>query len=58
VEAHGGRIWAEANAAAGHGTVMVVRLPLIARAAVPAPQPAPGEPPAFVVRRGGGDRTG
>jgi signal transduction histidine kinase len=56
VEAHGGRIRCEANTAAGRGTVMVVRLPVVARVAPTSPQPAPGEPPPFVVRHGGGDR--
>ncbi len=58
VEAHGGRIVAEPNTAAGHGTVMVVRLPIVARVQPPASQPAPGEPPPFVLRRSGVDRPG
>ncbi len=50
VEAHGGRIHAEANAAAGRGTVMVVRLPLTAQPPAGPPAAPTGEPPAFVVR--------
>lgn len=51
VEAHGGRIWAEPNLAAGRGTVITFRIP---RLVVVSPQPAlprAGEPPPFVVRR-------
>ncbi len=62
VEAHGGSIRAEENRAAGdeaggdeaggaRGTVIVVRLPVKAVATPRPPEPAPGEPPAFVVRR-------
>ncbi len=58
VEAHGGRIHAEANVAAGRGTVVVVRLPVKAQTTPAPPQPRPGEPPPFVVRRGGGDGAG
>ncbi len=53
VEAHGGRIHAEDNVAAGRGTVVVMRLPVKARTALPPALPKPGEPPPFVVRRGG-----
>jgi signal transduction histidine kinase len=50
VEAHGGRIWAEPNVAAGRGTVISFRVPRIApMSAEPIP---PGEPPPFVLRRG------
>ncbi len=55
VEAHGGRIWAEANRQAGHGTIFRVQLPIVART-VPTPPPASGEPPDFVLRRSGADR--
>jgi signal transduction histidine kinase len=51
VEAHGGRISAERNAAAGHGTVMRVRLPVRAAPHSLAPEVGAGEPPPFVVRR-------
>jgi signal transduction histidine kinase len=51
VEAHGGRIWAEANRQAGHGTIFRVQLPIVARS-TPTPAPASGEPPEFVLRRG------
>lgn len=50
VEAHGGSIRAEANAEAGRGTVVVVRLPVVARVAAEPPPPSTGEPPDFVVR--------
>jgi signal transduction histidine kinase len=51
VEAHHGRIWAEPNTTAGHGTVMRVQLPLQAeRRAIGAEAPPTGEPPPFVVR--------
>jgi signal transduction histidine kinase len=51
VEAHGGRIWAEPNAAAGRGTVMRVRLPPRAERRTLGAETAPtGEPPPFVVR--------
>ncbi len=52
VDAHGGDIHAEPNA--GGGTVVVMRLPIKARNTPPQPQPRPGEPPPFVMRRGGG----
>jgi signal transduction histidine kinase len=51
VEAHGGRISAERNAAAGHGTVMRVRLPVRAAPLSLAAEVGAGEPPPFVVRR-------
>jgi len=51
VEAHGGRIWAERNAVAGHGTIMRVRLPARPAAHSLTPELAPGEPPPFVMRR-------
>jgi signal transduction histidine kinase len=51
VEAHGGRIWAERNAVAGHGTIMRVRLPVRAATHSLTPELAPGEPPPFVMRR-------
>jgi signal transduction histidine kinase len=51
VVAHGGEIHAAPNAAAGHGTVITVRLPR--RATVPeAQRPVTDAPPAFVTRRG------
>jgi signal transduction histidine kinase len=53
VDAHGGRVWAQPNREAGRGTVVHVRLPLVARQRPASSQPsAPGEPPPFVVRRG------
>jgi signal transduction histidine kinase len=53
VDAHGGRVWAEPNREAGRGTVVHVRLPVVARQRPALSQPsAPGEPPPFVVRRG------
>jgi signal transduction histidine kinase len=51
VEAHGGHISAERNAAAGHGTVMRVRLPVRAAPHSLTPEVGAGEPPPFVVRR-------
>ncbi len=54
VEAHGGRIWAEPNVAAGRGTIFRVELPLVTPASAANPVPAiGGEPPPFVLRRGG-----
>ncbi len=49
VLAHGGRISAEPNRAAGRGTIMRVHFPR--RAAVPAAQPVTDAPPSFVTRR-------
>ncbi|MDP9271141.1 MAG: ATP-binding protein [Chloroflexota bacterium] len=55
VDAHGGRVWAEANRDAGAGTIVVVRLPIRARQRRIGPEPPPpGEPPPFVLRRPGG----
>jgi len=51
VQAHGGRIWAEPNAAAGHGTIMLVQLPLRAAPRSLALDVDSGEPPPFVMRR-------
>ncbi len=51
VVAHGGEIHAAPNTAAGHGTIITVRLPR--RAVVPADQqPVTDAPPPFVLRRG------
>ena len=57
VEAHGGRIWAERNELAGRGTVFRVQLPLVtpAGSGLHGP-PLGGEPPPFVLRRGGQGR--
>lgn len=56
VEAHGGRIWAERNEAAGRGSVFRVQLPLVAaHQETQALPPIGDEPPAFVLRRGGRD---
>jgi len=53
VDAHGGRVWAEPNRESGRGTVVHVRLPLVALHKPAASEPsAPGEPPPFVLRRG------
>jgi signal transduction histidine kinase len=51
VEAHGGRIWAAPNVAAGVGTVFSFRLPRLARVQPEPSLPAAGEPPPFVLRR-------
>jgi signal transduction histidine kinase len=51
VEAHGGRIWAAPNVAAGTGTVFSFRLPRLARVQPEPSLPAAGEPPPFVLRR-------
>ncbi len=57
VEAHGGRIWAERNESAGRGTIFRVRLPLVSPVDSGVTVAAmSGEPPAFVLRRGGGPR--
>ncbi|MEP7082180.1 MAG: ATP-binding protein [Chloroflexota bacterium] len=50
VEAHGGRIWVDANEAAGRGSIFAMRLP---RTAVPVEQTRPeerGKPPRFMRR--------
>ena len=54
VDAHAGRIRAQPNLEAGRGTTFRIRMPR--RAADPrlAGVPASGEPPPFVLRRGGG----
>jgi signal transduction histidine kinase len=53
VDAHGGTIRADANAAAGRGTVFTVRLPVRSTARRPPPVALGGEPPPFVVRSRG-----
>ena len=54
VEAHGGRIRAAANEAAGRGTIIHVELPRVPLPALRRPAGLDaGEPPPFVVRRGG-----
>ena len=51
IDAHGGRIWAAANAEAGRGSVFGFRIPRVAMPMAPAAIAPTGEPPPFVVRR-------
>jgi signal transduction histidine kinase len=51
IDAHGGRIWAEPNTAAGRGAVFAFRLPLRATVHAVAPPAGEGEPPPFVAQR-------
>ena len=50
IDAHGGRIWAAANAEAGRGSVFGFRIPRVAMALTPVGIAPTGEPPPFVVR--------
>jgi signal transduction histidine kinase len=53
VDAHGGTIRADVNAAAGRGTIFTVRLPVRSTARRPSQVVVGGEPPPFVVRSRG-----
>ena len=50
IDAHGGRIWAAANADAEHGSVFGFRIPRVAMPLTPVSIAPTGEPPPFVVR--------
>jgi signal transduction histidine kinase len=50
IDAHGGRIWAAANAEAGSGSVFGFRIPRVAMPLTPVSIAPTGEPPPFVVR--------
>ena len=50
IDAHGGRIWAAANAEADHGSVFGFRIPRVAMPLTPVSIAPTGEPPPFVVR--------
>ncbi len=50
IDAHGGRIWAAANADAGHGSIFGFRIPRVAMPLTPVSVAPTGEPPPFVVR--------
>ena len=50
VDAHGGRIWAAANAEGG-GSIFAFRIPRVAMPITPAEIAPTGEPPPFVLRR-------
>ena len=50
VDAHGGRIWAAANAEGG-GSIFAFRIPRVAMPMTPAEIAPTGEPPPFVLRR-------
>ena len=50
IDAHGGRIWAAANAEAEHGSVFGFRIPRVAMPLTSAGVAPTGEPPPFVVR--------
>ena len=51
IDAHGGRIWAAANAEASSGSVFGFRIPKVAMALAPSEIAPTGEAPAFVLRR-------
>jgi signal transduction histidine kinase len=51
VDAHGGRIWASPNEAAGRGTIFSFRIPRHVAAHPSAELPTGDEPPPFVLRR-------